>query len=51
MSKPKPPEPPIGMRSVKDGIPSGERKPFDYKILILIGVYLCGFVSWLMVGF
>lgn len=48
--KPKPPEPPIGVRCVKDGIPSHERKPIDYKLLILIGVYLCGVVSGLLVG-
>lgn len=49
--KPKPPAPPIGVRYVKDGIPSYERKPFDYKFLILIGVFLCGVVSGLMAGF
>lgn len=49
--KPKHPEPPIGIHYVKDGIPSHKRKPFDYKLLILIGVYLCGFVSGLLVGF
>ena len=46
--KSKPPAPPIGVRYVKDGIPSHERKPIDYKFLILIGVYLCGVVSWLL---
>jgi hypothetical protein len=43
--KSKPPAPPIGVRYVKDDVPSSESKPFDYKLLILIGVYLCGFVS------
>lgn len=48
INKIKHPEPPIGVRYVKDGIPSHERKPFDYKLLILIGVYLCGVVSGLI---
>lgn len=44
---PKLPPQPIRICYIKDGTPSYESKPFDYKLLILIGDYLCGFVSGL----